>query len=138
MQIFDLIFDRTAGDVSRGTEKGFYRHRDLNRVRAAVLDLRERLSAAGYLLPPVSPLTEWHENDVPRRSGIEELLRAVRLFDGIFAGVRPSSGFPASADSLDWRGANAVEEFLFRLGRTEEAVEDGWAYCGEVNAGEVY
>ena len=41
-----------------------------------------------------------------------------------------------SPDRLDWRGANAVEEFLARLDDTMNRISASWVYCGEVFGGE--
>lgn len=46
-----LVRDRTQADVSARNAKGTYNAEDLNRVTAALDDLRQRLLSAGYTLP---------------------------------------------------------------------------------------
>lgn len=133
----NLITDRTAADVENGTDKGYYRHTDLNRVQAAVVALRARFVAAGYSLPETPALSTWYLNDIPRRDRMERYLRSVRAFDGVLAPVRTGADFPSTMDGLDWRGANAIEEFLDRVDRAEDAVEGAWFYCDEPFSGEV-
>ena len=135
--MLNLIFDRTAEDVSEKTDKGHYRHTDLNRVQAAVTVLRARFAAAGYSLPAIAALSTWALNDIPKRNKMDNYLRAVWAFDGVFSPVRPSGDLPVSMDNLDWRGANAIEEFLHRIDVAEEAVEGAWFYCDEPFSGEV-
>lgn len=117
--------------------RGHYRHTDLNRVQAAIAALRARFGAAGYTLPAIAALSAWAENDVPMRQRMDEYLRAVSAFAAAFPPVQPGTDFPVSMDGLDWRGANAIEEFLHRIDVAEEAAESAWFYSGEVFAGEV-
>lgn len=135
--MIDLIYDRTAADVTNRTEKGHYRYTDLNRVQGAVTALRARLSAAGYSLPTIQALTTWYENDIPRRNRMTNYLRSVQTLSGILPPIRTASGFPTSMDGLNWQKANAIEEFLHRVDVAEENLESAWYYCGDIYAGEV-
>ena len=137
----ELIYDRTEEDVVRGNDKGVYRHTDLHRVQEAAAFLRERFAGAGYdRIPEPDPaFARWEENDIPRRGRVAGILLAVRAFAGLvpLADAPGLAGsVPSSPDRLDWRGANAIEEFLALLDGTMDRIGASWTECGEVFAGE--
>lgn len=134
--MLDLIFDRTAQDVANGTDKGFYRYTDLNRVQAAAVYIRERFAAAGYDLVPAVSLSSWSENDVPRRGRMENYIRAVTVLHGLIP-IPGSPALPASPDRLDWSGANALEKFLSMAEDSLDRMAAAAFYSGEIFAGEV-
>ena len=139
--MLDLIYDRTEEDVRRGRDKGFYRHTDLNRVQNAAEAVRARFGRAGYDgIPAPSPaFTVWRENDIPTFSRAAGILRAVRAFAGLVP-LADAPGLadevPSSPDLLDWRGANAVEAFLYLLDDSLGRIEAAWIECGEGFSGE--
>ena len=134
--MIELICDRMAEDAVRGNDKGFYRHTDLNRVQDAAEFLRGRFAEAGYdRIPAPDPaFAVWQANDIPRRGRISGMLRAIRAFDGLVP-LSDAPGLarsvPSSPDRLDWRGANAIEEFLSLLDGTLDRIGAGWIECGE-------
>lgn len=134
--MLDLIYDRTEADVRDGTAKGYYRHTDLNRVQAAVLYVRERYRDAGYDAVPAPSFRTWAENDVPRFPQMDAYLRAVRSLDGLIP-IPGKPAIPESPDRLDWRGANAIEEFLTRMDDSAERIAGAWFYSDEIFSGEV-
>jgi len=134
--MLDLIFDRTPDDVAAGTDKGYYRHTDLNRVQAAVLYVRERYRAAGYDAVPYPSFRTWAENDVPRFSQMDAYLRAVRSLGGLIP-VPDAPFLPTTPDRLDWRGANAIEKFLTIMDDSMDRISGAWFYCDEVFSDEV-
>ena len=139
--MLELIYDRTAEDVRLGRDKGFYRHTDLNRVQGAAEALRSRFGAAGYDgIPAPSPaFKRWKENDIPTASQAAGILRAVRAFSGLVP-LADAPGLadavPSSPDRLNWRGANAVEEFLSLLDDSLDRIGSAWLECGEGISGE--
>lgn len=134
--MIDLIFDRTEDDVVNGTEKGFYRYTDLNRVQNAVAVIRGRFVGAGYDLIPNIAMAAWAVNDVPRRRRMEDYLRAVTNLHGLIP-IPGEPDLPETMDRFDWRGANAIEEFLFMADDSLDRMDGARYYCGEVYAGEV-
>ena len=132
----NLIFDRTAEDVAAGTDKGFYRHTDLNRVQAAVLYVRARYLDMGYNAVPMPSFRTWAENDIPRYPQMDAYIRAVRSLDGLIP-VPDAPFLPQSPDRLDWRGANAIEDFLTRMEDSAERIAGAWFFSDEVFSGEV-
>ena len=134
--MLDLIYDRTAEDVAAGTDKGYYRHTDLNRVQAAVLYVRERYREAGYDAVPYPSFRTWAENDVPRFSQMDNYLRAVKSLDGLIP-VPGKPAIPESPNRLDWRGANAIEKFLTLMDDSMDRISGAWFYCDEVFSDEV-
>lgn len=134
--IQSLIYDRTAEDVENGTDKGFYRNTDLNRVQAAVIAIRQRFLDAGYTGIPAPSFSNWTEHDIVTRNRMDEYLRAVRSLD-LLALFYNAPAIPASPDRLDWRGANAIEKFLVLTDDALDRVEGAWFYCDDVFSGEV-
>lgn len=132
----NMIYDRTAEDVAQGTDKGFYRHTDLNRVRDAVLAVRILFSEMGYDAVPVPALMIWAENDIPRFSLMDAYIRAVRSLDGLIP-MPGQPDLPATPDRLDYVGANAIEKFLVMLDDSAGRIAGAWFYCDEVFSGEV-
>ena len=132
----NMIFDRTAEDVAQGTDKGYYRHTDLNRVQNAVLTVRAQFVGMGYDTVPAPSFVTWAENDIPRYSQMDAYIRAVRSLDGLI----PLPGkpvLPTSPDRLDYIGANAIEKFLTMLDDSADRITGAWFYCDEVLSGEV-
>ena len=134
--MLDLIFDRTAEDVAQGTDKGFYRYTDLNRVQNAVLTVRTRFVGMGYDAVPIPAFTAWAENDIPRYSRMDAYVRAVRSLDGMIP-LPGKPDLPATPDRLDYIGANAIEKFLTMLDDSADRIAGAWFYCDEVYGGEV-
>lgn len=134
--MLDLIFDRTAEDVRDGTDKGYYRHTDLNRVQAAVLSVRARFAEMGYSAVPLPSFRTWAENDIPRYPQMDAYIRAVRSLDGLIP-VPGAPVLPQSPDRLDYVGANAIEKFLFLMDESADRIPGAWFYSDEVLSGEV-
>ena len=134
--MLDLIFYLSPDDVAAGTDKGYYRHTDLNRVQAAVLYVRERYRAAGYDAVPYPSFRTWAENDAPRFSQMDNYLRAVRSLDGLIP-VPDAPFLPTTPNRLDWRGANAIEKFLTLMDDSMDRISGAWFYCDEVFSDEV-
>ena len=132
----NMIYDRTAEDVASGTDKGFYRHTDLNRVQAAVLAVRARYLDMGYNAVPLPSFRTWAENDIPRWPQMDAYIRAVRSLDGLIP-VPDAPFLPQSPDRLDWIGANAIEKFLERMDDSADRIAGAWFYSDEVFTGEV-
>ena len=131
-----LIYDRTAEDVEQGTDKGYYRHTDLNRVQTAVAEIRNALIDAGYNNVPASALPAWSENDIPRVSQMTAYIENVRSLVGLLP-IPGEPELPRNMNGLNFEGANAIEKFLYLLDDTVQRIYGAWFYCGEVFAGEV-
>lgn len=132
----DLIYDRTAEDVAQGTDKGYYRYTDLNRVQAAVFFVWAKLASMGYDNTPAPGFGSFSENDIPRFSRMDAYIRAVRSLDGLIP-LPGAPDLPVSPDRLDYIGANAIEKFLTMLDDSADRIAGAWFYCDEVYGGEV-
>lgn len=137
MSVLDtLVFDRTAADVQARTAKGVYNAADMNRVSAAVAELREEFTAHGYGVSD-SVLRVWFENELPRLSEAEAYLAAVRDLDGRFVYAKNMVVLPSSMRFLTYDGANRIEKFLSlmpdvfaRMDTIKYYADD--LFCGEV------
>lgn len=145
-QLDDLIYDRTAADVSRvktitrkliddtateaekqewlgGTMKGAYNAGDLNRVGAAVEYLTETLYGMGYNVPAV-PKDDWSMTDIPNQTQMEQYIRNIQLLRDCLPYAAPDA--PEDADKLTFQEANNIEEILYTLERVLLAMQEGF------------
>lgn len=134
--MLDLIYDRTAEDVAQGTDKGYYRYTDLNRVQAAVLAVRERYADMGYDAVPATSFRTWAENDIPKLSQMKKYILAILSLDN-YIPLPGRPDIPGTPERLDYIGANAIEKFLVMLDESADRIAGAWFYCDEVFANEV-
>lgn len=134
--INNLIFDRTESDVEQGTDKGYYRYTDLNRVQAAVLAVRERFIEMGYNVAPIPTFHTWEENDIPLYPQIEAYINSIRSLIGLIP-IPDAPSIPDNPNRLDWIGANAIEKFLYMLDESADRISEAWFYSDEVFSNEV-
>lgn len=111
--MIELITDRSAEDVRRGTAKGFYNASDLNRVEAALAELAPLLAQEGYYVQPVYHGT-WTLGDLPTQNQLAQYLGNVRQVAATFV---EDERLPHSMAGLDYQKANAIENVLV-LART--------------------
>lgn len=131
----NLIYDRTAEDVANKTAKGRYRHTDLNRVQNAVASIAARYQADGYAVQTYT-LSSWSSNEIPRMTKATNYLNAVRALRGIIA-LPNTYAIPTTMHKLNYKGANAIEKFLFDSDLMIDNLESAWWYCDEIISGEV-
>ena len=137
MSVLDtLVFDRTSADVQNRTAKGVYNAADMNRVSAAVAELREEFAAHGYGVSD-SVLRVWSENELPRLSDAEAYLAAVRDLNGRFVYSDNMVVLPASMRFLTYDGANRIEKFLSLMPGAFERMRAAQYYAGDLFCGEV-
>ena len=123
--------------------KGRYGFADLNRVEAAVGELRDALNAAGWNMSLITK-TDWQAasaaalaQDVPSAADMARYLNNVAVIRGALAVYGNTPAVPDSMELLTWQKANAIEKIL---ADAEELINNMLAarfYSGEVYAGEV-
>lgn len=106
--MLDLITDRTAMDVSKGTAKGFYNAVDMNRVGEAVETVAALLAPYGYLVD-IQVKKDWVRGDIPNESQLLRYLQNVRNLGSVFVAA---AGLPVTMSNLYYTGANAIEQTL--------------------------
>ena len=131
----NLIFDRTAQDVANKTAKGLYRYTDLNRVQNAVSSIAARYIADGYAVQTFT-LPSWSSNEIPRVAKATNYLNAVLALRRKVE-MPGSYALPASMHKLDYKGANAIEKFLYDSDLMIDNLESAWWYSDEIISGEV-
>ena len=137
MSVLDtLITDRTAEDVRQKNARGTYNADDLNRVSAAVAELREVFRTFGYLVSE-EELREWAVNELPRLSEAEAFLGAVLDLDGRFVYSSEMIALPVTMRMLTYTGANNIEKFLAAMPEVFERMTSAWYYADEIYTGEV-
>lgn len=132
----NMIFDRTANDVAQKTDKGLYRYTDLNRVTYAITDIYSRFVSFGYKPRGYRLPLNWQENDIIRVNAMTDYLNSVRGFIGIIPLSEPHN-LPTSMNGLDYKGANAIEKFLFNNDEMLDNIESTWWYSNELFSDEV-
>ena len=130
-----LIIDRTAADVSSGTDKGYYNATDLNRVGAAVKYIAERFTGYGYAVT-VNPKTDWTEDNVPTRKQLETYRRNIAELRRQLTVMAATPETPETMRALNYVKANNIERILQDLDTLITNMEQAWFFSGDLYAGE--
>lgn len=153
----EFITDRTAADVARWKElhdkgwaamtqdeqaewmagmKGAYKHTDMNRVEAAVLEYIGEFKELGVDLS-LTVETGWTRT---RRPTISDM----RRYFGNVAALRAATGVRVNAPDtptvngvFDYQRANDLEKILEAIGIWLTAAKSATRYAGEIHLGEV-
>lgn len=153
MSVIDtLIYDRTQADVDRWEEleaiewkdktddekeewkagpKGSYSAaRDMNRVGEAMTYLATRFRTYGYSVP-ISPKTDWVEEDIPTEADLEHYLEDLRTLRGIVAVLATTPQVPEDMEGLTHEEANDIERMLFELNEVIERILKSFRRSGQ-------
>lgn len=155
----NLITDRTAQDVDRvkvlaakawqdmtaeeqsewlSPMKGAYNYTDLNRVGAALNHVRDRLAEVGHLQQDAFTAREdWSQGEIPTVSGLTEYLGYVSTIRQALAQFSTTPDVPVDPDSIDYAGANAIEQILVDVDELINRMMDAAYYSGDLLSGEV-
>lgn len=155
----DLITDRTFADVQRWrllqakgydnmTEaekaewdsgmKGAYNVTDLNRVGNALKYLQNRLSEAGYIRKyQVIPKTDWNGSDTPTTADFTVYIKSVDAIRNALTLLRTTPPTPKDTGSLDFQGANDIEQILLDVEYLINQLQAMFLYYGDVYCGEI-
>lgn len=156
----NLITDRTLADYLRwkelrdkgwanmteaereewagATMKGSYGPTDLNRVGTALNYVRDRLTAAGYLIgKEFSAKVDWTQGEIPEAAYLTYYLGAVSVIREAMARWRNTPATPADVGSLDYQDANAIEQILVDVDQLITNMLAARHFCGELYSGEV-
>lgn len=130
-----LITDRTAQDVAKGTEKGYYNYSDLNRVESACKTVASVLNEAGHPTT-LQPQKTWVEEDFWTETEITRYLDNVKYCKNQLGIPDSYFGLPETMNGLTWQGANAIEKSLEKTVEFVAKIEEQQIYAGTFNAGE--
>lgn len=155
----NMITDRTLADVQRfltlGNKglnnmtaaeleewnsdlKGAYNVSDLNRVGVALNYLRDRLKNAGYLKGnEFAAVTNWNEKNIPSTADFSAYLRAVETIRAAMSRYNTTPATPTDTGSLDYIGANAIEQILIDVDKLITNMQAARYYCSDIMSGEV-
>lgn len=155
----NLITDRTIADFSRwlylrdkgyanmtaseraewGEDmKGAYNASDLNRVGAVLNYLRDRLSEAAYLRGTEFVMREnWQKNEIPTAAEFGAYINAVAIIRNAMAQKRTTPSAPANNGSLDYQGANNIEQILLDIDELITNMLKSRYFCGDLFSGEI-
>ena len=157
--MLDLITDRTFADVQRWrvlqakgydnmtdaekTEwdsgmKGAYNITDLNRVGNTLKYLQNRLIVAGYLIGnEFTPKTDWNISDVPTTADFTAYIKSVSVIRNALPQLRTTPVTPVDTGSLDFQGANDIEQILLDAEYLINQLQAMYHYCGDLYCGEI-
>lgn len=155
----NLITDRTQADFERwrtlrdkgysamtederaefaGDMKGAYNASDLNRVGYALNYLKDRLTAAGYLLGNEFEAREdWKENEIPTGEQFTAYIKAVETIRAALSRKATTPQTPADVGGLDYNGANDIERILLDVEDQRNKMLSARYYFNEVYSGEI-
>lgn len=155
----NLITDRTLNDFSRwlylrdkgyanmtesereewGADmKGAYNASDLNRVGAVLNYLRDRLSAAAYLGSNAFVMREnWQKNEIPSAAEFSAYINAVAVIRGAMSQKPTTPPAPLNNGSLDYQGANNIEQILLDIDELVTNMLKARYFCGDLFSGEI-
>lgn len=155
----NLITDRTLTDFLRWKElrdkgwadmttaereewaagmKGAYKHSDLNRVGTALNYLRDRLAEAGYLGGnEFSMPTTWNDTHIPTVESFTSFLSAVETIRAAMSRKLTTPPTPADTGSLDFQGANNIEQILLDVEELINKMLSVRYYSGDLYSGEI-
>ena len=131
-----LITDRTAEDVTKKSEKGFYNDTDLNRVGAAMAYIRDRFNDNGYGVD-ISPDTAWTESDIPTPDDMALYLGCLGTLRAVLPLPEGTPKVPDSMENLTYVTANDIEKILETIDDVlTKSLTFLW-YSGDLYSGEV-
>lgn len=152
-----LITDRTAADVARvqtlaaknyaamtdaekaewdADMKGAYNASDLNRVTAALEDLKSQLNGYGYAVPGYYSLkTDWDEADEPTENEMAIYIGNVAAVRRVLAVLSTTPTTPASMANLTVDKANDIEKILLDISVQLDILPTTYIPAGEAICG---
>lgn len=132
----DLVTDRTAEDVRLENEKGVYGVVDLNRVGEAIIQVVDRLKAAGNDIK-VSPKTDWVREDIPTSVQMAHYLEQIQKVRDVLAVYQTTPLVPSDMVDLNHTQANDIEKILVDVDQLITNMIAAYYYSGELYGGEV-
>lgn len=138
MSVIDtLIFDRTASDVSGGTDKGYYNYTDANRVQEAVEYIVDRITAKGYNVTIETGIS-FEQNQIFRTSNFTDWLNNLSEVYGVFTLDASIKVPPSSLQNFSYLTANSIEEMLYHVNGSMDRMEKTPVPCGLAECGGDY
>jgi hypothetical protein len=155
----NLITDRTLGDYSRwlylrnkgyanmtdyereewATDmKGAYNASDLNRVGSVLNYLKDKLSDTGYLGATTFNVREdWQKGEIPTAAEFSAYINAVSAVREALTHYPTTPPVPANNGSLDFQGANDIEQIMLDIDELVTKMLKARYYSGELFSGEI-
>ena len=112
---FEAMTEEERAEFARDM-KGAYNASDLNRVGVALNYLKDRLTAAGYLLGTEFEAREdWSINEIPTADQFTAYIKAVETIRAALARTAATPTTPADVGGLDIQAANDIEKILLEV-----------------------
>lgn len=138
MSVIDtLVFDRTASDVSGGTDKGYYNFTDANRVQEAVEYVVDRITEKGYNVTIQTGIS-FYEDQIFRTSGFTDWLNNLSAVYGVFTLDASIKRPPSSLQNFGYLTANSIEEMLYHVNDSIDRLDKTPVPCGLAECGGDY
>lgn len=150
-QLVEKLVTGTATDAEKAewnsfTLKGVYNHTDLNRVTAAMEDLKLRLEGYGYIVSGYQRIVVahkvethdaylWYEDDEPTPENMEQYLLNVSAVRAVLDMLETTPTVPADMTKLIAQEANNIEVMLMDVYRQINIMATTFIPCGEALSG---
>lgn len=132
----NLIYDRTAADLSNGSKKGEWNPDDMNRVEKWCEYFCQALSSAGYNIW-VTTKTNWSYEDLRSAADMERVRDNIKKIRAAFSSAKDGiTQVLPSAESFDWKKANNWEQVLDEINTYLDALQSNFIHAGVGNAGQ--
>ena len=134
-----LITNRTKADVDARNAKGTYNATDLNRVTAAMEDLKAQFNNYGYQVKEYTAVRDgpWLDTDIPTATQMEQYIANVEAIRSTIAILPTTPETPEDMELLTWAEANDIEQILLEIDLLITNMRLAWFCCGDVHSGEV-
>lgn len=148
------LSDWTAAEKAEfalARNKGSYNHTDLNRVSAAMEDLKAIMNGYGYDVPGYERLvvkhtnlpgdvTEydkytWYHFDIPTVADTERYLANVQAIRNVITTPQRTPSVPGDMEEFTLKEANDIEEILAMMEFLLKSMTQTWRICGTFRAG---
>ena len=132
----NLIYDRTAADLSNGSKKGEWNPADMNRVEKWCEYFCQALSSAGYNIW-VTTKTNWNYDDLRSAEEMERVRNNIKKIRAAFSSAKDGiTQVLPSAESFGWEKANNWEQVLDEINTYLDALQANFIHAGVGNAGQ--
>lgn len=118
--------------------KGAYNASDVNRVGAVLNYLLDRYKTTGYLRGNEFVMrTDWTEAEMPTAADFTAYIKAIKTIHDAMAQKSTTPLVPRDTGSLDYQGANDIEQILLDIEDLINKMLKSRYYMGELFSGEI-
>lgn len=129
-----LVTDRTQQDIDQETDKAFIDYEDLNRIKDAIAELKQKADDAGYGFVQTF-LKEWSIEDIRTKAEIDKLKNDLLSIRGLVSVPTNTPQVPQKPFE-NFSKANDTEQIISIVNSLIDGIVTSFKYSGEFYAGE--